>query len=71
MLHENTEKFGESKDKCSCCIPRKRKIDQNLKKDSVSARFKNVLRYCVLHCCIVIYLRLSMYNKIIIEFDFL
>ena len=32
-------------------------------KDPVSARFENVLRYCVLYCCFVIYLRLSMYNK--------
>ena len=37
-------------------------------KDTVSSIFKNVLRYCVLHCCFVFYLRYSMYNKTIIEF---
>ena len=39
-------------------------------KDSVSARFKSVLRYCVLYCCFILYLRHSMYNKTIIEFGF-
>ena len=28
------------------------------RKDSVSTRFKNVFRYCVLHCCLMFYLRL-------------
>ena len=30
----------------------------------------NVLRYCVLHCCLIISLRLSRYNKTISEFGF-
>ena len=59
---ENTEKVSESIDKCFRSTSRKRKL-QNRIKDSVSARFKNVLRYCVLHCCFVFYLRLQCLIK--------
>ena len=71
FIERETEILVEDKDAENTGVPQGKESFKTRIKDSVSARFKSVLRCCVLHCCFVFYLRLSMYNlKTIIKFGF-
>ena len=82
FIEREIEKYVEDKDakntKRSAKVARQvfqeylkeNKTTEPEEKTLFSSRFKNVLRYWVLHCCLIFSLRLSMYNKTIIEFGF-